>query len=119
MCHEARRAVTGLRNHSFSHVDLARDGRPADGELAKTNALVGKITGYAPCLFRAPFGEVSPALIADAHSLGMMTIGWNVDPRDWARPGVRAIVRRVLAQTRRDAAVSRRALLSADSPTAA
>jgi peptidoglycan-N-acetylglucosamine deacetylase len=118
MCHEARRAVTGLRNHSFSHVDLARDGRPADGELAKTNALVEKITSYAPCLFRAPFGDVSPALIADAHSQGMMTIAWNVDPRDWARPGVRASGR-VLAQTRRDAAVSRRALLSADSPTAA
>ena len=124
----------------------------------------GKVTGYAPCLFRAPFGDVSPALIADAHSQGMMTIGWNVDPRDWGLPGVRAIVKRVLTQTRpgsivlmhdgggprdetvaalprliaallarglrlvtvpelfglrRDAAVSRRARLSADSPTAA
>ena len=153
-----------LGNHSFSHVDLARDGRVADRELAETNALVGQVTGYAPCLFRAPFGDVSPALIADAHSQGLMTIGWNVDPRDWALPGVRAIVTRVLTQTRpgsivlmhdgggprsetvaalpriiaallarglrlvtvpellglrRHAAVSLRALLSADSPTAA
>jgi peptidoglycan/xylan/chitin deacetylase (PgdA/CDA1 family) len=29
-----------------------------------------------------------------------MTIGWNVDPRDWALPGIRAIVTRVLTQTR-------------------
>ncbi len=32
-----------------------------------------------------------------ARSLGMATIQWNVDPRDWALPGVNAIVANVLA----------------------
>jgi peptidoglycan/xylan/chitin deacetylase (PgdA/CDA1 family) len=31
-----------------------------------------------------------------ARSLGMTTIGWNVDPRDWSLPGTRKIVSRVL-----------------------
>jgi peptidoglycan/xylan/chitin deacetylase (PgdA/CDA1 family) len=28
--------------------------------------------------------------------MGMTTIGWNVDPRDWAAPGTDEIVARVL-----------------------
>jgi peptidoglycan-N-acetylglucosamine deacetylase len=30
----------------------------------------------------------------------MVPLDWSVDPRDWAEPGVRRIVRRIMAQTR-------------------
>jgi peptidoglycan/xylan/chitin deacetylase (PgdA/CDA1 family) len=40
---------------------------------------------------------VSPALIGRARSLGFTTIQWDIDPRDWARPGVGAIEANVLS----------------------
>ena len=35
-----------------------------------------------------------------ARSLGFLTINWNIDPRDWALPGVGAIEANVLANAR-------------------
>ncbi|MCX6390736.1 MAG: hypothetical protein NT122_08950, partial [Solirubrobacterales bacterium] len=40
-------------------------------------------------------------LIGLVRRLGMLTIQWDVDPQDWARPGAGAIASRVLSQTRR------------------
>jgi len=37
-----------------------------------------------PC----PFGDLSPALISEARSLGYTTIQWSIDPRDWALPAL-------------------------------
>jgi peptidoglycan/xylan/chitin deacetylase (PgdA/CDA1 family) len=53
-----------------------------------------------PCLFRAPYGATSPALIAEASSMGFATIQWDVDPTDWARPGTGAIYSRVVGGVR-------------------
>jgi peptidoglycan/xylan/chitin deacetylase (PgdA/CDA1 family) len=53
--------------------------------------------GFTPCLFRAPGGDVSSALIGEARSMGFTTIQWDIDPRDWARPGVGEIEGNVLA----------------------
>jgi peptidoglycan/xylan/chitin deacetylase (PgdA/CDA1 family) len=35
-----------------------------------------------------------------AHALGLATVTWNVDPRDWTLPGAGAIEARVLGQVR-------------------
>ena len=53
--------------------------------------------GFQPCLFRAPYGAVSPALISEARSMGFTTIQWDIDPRDWVRRGVNAIYDNVVA----------------------
>jgi peptidoglycan/xylan/chitin deacetylase (PgdA/CDA1 family) len=42
----------------------------------------------------------NPSLIALARSLGMITVMWNIDPRDWALPGVGAIEGNVLTNAR-------------------
>lgn len=78
-----------LANHSWNHANLSGGGL---GQLRATNAALRRATGYTPCLFRAPYGAVSGTLIGQARSLGMLTIQWDVDPRDWARPGSGAIV---------------------------
>jgi len=31
---------------------------------------------------------------------GLTPLAWSVDPRDWSRPGVRAIIRDIVADTR-------------------
>ena len=44
--------------------------------------------GVAPVFFRAPGGGWSPYVERAARRLGMTPLAWNVDPRDWSRPGV-------------------------------
>ncbi|MFL5861702.1 MAG: polysaccharide deacetylase family protein [Solirubrobacteraceae bacterium] len=87
-----------IGDHTWSHVDVAGAGSRAAGQIEDTAVAVRKATdGFTPCLFRAPGGSVSSPLIAEARSLGFTTIQWDIDPRDWARPGVREIESNVLA----------------------
>ncbi|MGW2375179.1 polysaccharide deacetylase family protein [Kitasatospora sp. NPDC001683] len=48
--------------------------------------------------FRAPGGGFTADNEHIAAGLGMSSLGWSVDPRDWARPGVPAIVSTVQSQ---------------------
>jgi peptidoglycan/xylan/chitin deacetylase (PgdA/CDA1 family) len=80
-----------IGNHSFNHANLSGGGM---GQLTSTNAAIRRTTGYTPCLFRAPYGATSGLLVGQARSLGMLTIQWDVDPRDWSRPGSDAIAAR-------------------------
>jgi peptidoglycan-N-acetylglucosamine deacetylase len=72
-----------IGNHSLTHSNLARGGRFARFELHKTSALIHHATGFRPCLFRAPYGAVSAALVREARAAGMLTIQWDVDPHDY------------------------------------
>jgi len=94
------REGSSIGNHSWSHPVLSGGGSFADSEISRTNARIGRQTGFTPCVFRAPYGAVSSSLIAIARRHGMLTIEWDVDPTDWARPGTGAIISRVLGQTR-------------------
>jgi peptidoglycan/xylan/chitin deacetylase (PgdA/CDA1 family) len=79
-------------DHTWSHIDVAGDGPVAAGQIGATAAAIRRAThGFTPCLFRAPGGAVSPALISEARRMRFTTIQWDVDPRDWARPGTDAI----------------------------
>ena len=70
----------------------------AASQIEEAAAAIRSAThGFTPCLFRAPDGSVSPALIDEARSLGFTTIQWDIDPRDWALPGVGEIEDNVLA----------------------
>jgi len=85
-----------LGNHSWSHPNLSGGGL---GQLTSTNRAIRNATGYTPCVFRPPYGATSSTLVGQARSLGMDTILWDVDPRDWSRPGSGAIVSNVLGNT--------------------
>ena len=86
-------------NHTMTHPLTFARGTPAEirrqAEGAQS-AIVGA-TGEAPKLFRAPAGVWSPTVLQTAARNGMVPIDWNVDPRDWSRPGTAHIVRRMLA----------------------
>jgi peptidoglycan-N-acetylglucosamine deacetylase len=87
-----------IGDHTWSHINVAAGGAVAAEQIRRTAAAIREAThGFTPCLFRAPEGTVSPALIAKARSMGFTTIQWDIDPRDWARPGVGAIEDNVLA----------------------
>jgi len=92
-------------DHTFTHANVSGGGSFAAREIRRTKLRIREASGYSPCLFRAPYGAVSRPLIELARSQGMLTIGWNVDPMDWSRPGTGAIVRRVVETTRRGSIV--------------
>lgn len=98
MLHELR-AGDALGDHTFTHPDMTRTSDPR-GQLERTLAVIRAQTGYTPCVFRPPYGDVDASVIRIASSLGMATVGWNVDPSDYAQPGKAAIAQRVLAQVR-------------------
>jgi peptidoglycan/xylan/chitin deacetylase (PgdA/CDA1 family) len=86
-----------IGDETWSHVDVAGDGTFAANQIRFTAAAISRATGgFEPCLFRAPYGAISGALIAEARALGFTTIQWDVDPRDWSRPGAIAIYRGVV-----------------------
>jgi len=84
-----------LANHSYHH-----ESYPSRSSMAATNSRIKSATGFEPCLFRPPGGAYNSRVVGDARALGMTTVIWNVDPRDWSRPGSDAIYSRVVSATR-------------------
>jgi peptidoglycan/xylan/chitin deacetylase (PgdA/CDA1 family) len=89
-----------IGDHTWSHANVAGAGAFASGQLLATASAIQRASGFRPCLFRAPYGATSGALLALARGLGFTTIQWDVDPRDWALPGTGAIVANVLGHAR-------------------
>jgi peptidoglycan/xylan/chitin deacetylase (PgdA/CDA1 family) len=86
-----------IGDHTWSHPDVSAGGSFAASQIQRTAGAIRQVTGgFTPCLFRAPGGGVSHTLVTLAGGLGFTTIQWNVDPRDWARPGADAIYQRVV-----------------------
>ncbi len=85
-----------IGDHTWNHANVSGGGSFAAGEISSTAAAIHGLTAFAPCLFRAPGGAVSSSLIALARSMGFITIEWDVDPRDWSRPGTGSILANVL-----------------------
>jgi peptidoglycan/xylan/chitin deacetylase (PgdA/CDA1 family) len=84
-----------IGNHSLHH-----ELNPSSASLHETNRLIRRATGFRPCDFRPPGGHVNAGLVSRAHAEHMVTVDWDVDPRDWADPGVGAIASNVIANAR-------------------
>jgi Polysaccharide deacetylase len=92
------RRRNGVRHHSYTHPrGLATEGKGATLELQAANAAIQRASGFRPCLFRPPYGALTPDLIQRAKEAELTTAKWTVDPADWTHPGVEAIRERVLA----------------------
>jgi cellulose synthase/poly-beta-1,6-N-acetylglucosamine synthase-like glycosyltransferase/peptidoglycan/xylan/chitin deacetylase (PgdA/CDA1 family)/spore germination protein YaaH len=98
-----------LGNHTFTHPNVAVT-RPVQFrlELSATQRLFESVVGRQSHLFRPPYAEdaepetpdeVKPLEIASEHRY--VTVGMRVDPGDWQRPGVTAIVQRTIDQLER------------------
>jgi len=96
-----------IGDHSWSHPDVA--ALPVSQQrfqLVQAIDAIRKATGgFTPCLWRPPYGDISPELVSLARSLGLVTIMWDVDPRDWSLPGVNAIYDNVVANAHNGAIV--------------
>jgi len=93
-----------VANHTWTH-DEALTTRPRariDREIQETNAAIHDACGVVVRQFRAPGGVWGPALFDALARFHMMPLGWNVDPRDWSRPGTATIERVMLTAGRHD-----------------
>ena len=87
-------------NHTYTHPNLGQaTARATRFELNANQRLFQAFTGRSMKLFRAPyFGDAEPTTadeidpVTVAQALGYLTVGLHVDPADWRRPGVNAIV---------------------------
>ncbi|RKE18542.1 polysaccharide deacetylase family protein [Streptomyces sp. TLI_171] len=63
-------------------------------EIADAKAMIENAAGGNPTItwWRAPGGDFTAENQQIGADLGMKSLGWTVDPRDWSRPGVQAIV---------------------------
>jgi peptidoglycan-N-acetylglucosamine deacetylase len=87
-----RQIVAGgntLCDHTWSHsLTIGKHPEAAiRADLARTNAAIRKAApGAKIAYFRAPGGNFTPRLVAVARSMGMTSLYWKVDPRDWDHP---------------------------------
>ena len=84
-----------LGDHTMNHVEY-----PGYSQIAGAAERIEEYTHFKPCLFRPPGGAVDSSVVATAGSLGMRTINWDVDPRDWSTPGTSAIYNTIVGNTR-------------------
>lgn len=85
-----------IGNHSDVHPHT--EGMNINDLIADTKACSDKIkmiTGEAPTLYRAPYGEYDDIVVTTVEGMGMKVIQWSVDSIDWEEPSADVIIRRV------------------------
>ncbi|MEV7245315.1 polysaccharide deacetylase family protein [Streptomyces sp. NPDC093248] len=84
-----------LCDHTVSH-DTTMDKKPQSYQSEQILTAERQITkasgGVRPMYYRAPGGAFTPYSRHLAASHGMRPLGWNVDSKDFERPGTEAIV---------------------------
>ncbi|MES2496285.1 MAG: glycosyltransferase [Pseudomonadota bacterium] len=91
-------------SHTYTHPNLAEATAAQTAlELNANQRLFQAYTGRSLRLFRAPyFGDAEPTTadeivpVEEAQRRGYLSVGLHVDPDDWKRPGVSAIVQRTI-----------------------
>ena len=88
-----------LCHHSLTHdYDLSELTEPEiEAEIVQGKAQLLAAAGQPVPVnyFRAPGGRWSDSVRQMSARHGMTPLSWSVDPRDWDRPGVEAIIARV------------------------
>jgi polysaccharide deacetylase family sporulation protein PdaB len=92
-----------LANHSFHHRMLQRaSAEKIKAEIDEAEQTIFEASGIHSRLFRPPGGYYNETIVNTARDAGYTVImwSWHQDTRDWARPGVKRIVDKVLNNAR-------------------
>jgi peptidoglycan/xylan/chitin deacetylase (PgdA/CDA1 family) len=89
-----------LCNHTWAH-ELKLGSEPVAkirANLVRTNVEIRRaVPGAAISIYRQPGGKWTPQVVQVARQLGMKSLGWTVDPKDWEKPTANVISARVFA----------------------
>jgi peptidoglycan-N-acetylglucosamine deacetylase len=93
-----------IANHTWDHDEALahKSARHISSNIWRTSHAIHTLTGFAPSQFRAPGGNWAQSIFVQLARQHLMPLGWNIDPRDWARPGTGAIEHAMLATRRHD-----------------
>ncbi len=91
-----------VANHTMTHPDLSTCGRQdVERQVLQANRAIRMACPDASVRhIRAPYGIWSEDVLTTSASAGLAAVHWSVDPRDWSRPGIDAIVEAVLDSVR-------------------
>ncbi len=89
--------------HTYTHPNIAEVSEErAKLELNATQRLIESITGQSTILFRPPYNaDTNPHTLEElvpigiAQRMGYLTVTMDIDPEDWAKPGVETMLERV------------------------
>jgi peptidoglycan-N-acetylglucosamine deacetylase len=88
-----------IGDHTWTHPVMTTLSTSAQrSQLQLTLNKIKQETGFRTCIFRAPYGSTNAGLESLALSMGMTTIQWNDDSRDWSLPGTQAIYDTVIGE---------------------
>lgn len=97
----ANTALLSIGDHTYSHSALPRLKRRRQlREILDGATLMERLGEPAPRLFRPPYGAWDTDTRDLIKQRGMAMILWNVDSKDYTRPGVDMIVRNVVSAVR-------------------
>ncbi|WP_083300768.1 polysaccharide deacetylase family protein [Jeongeupia sp. USM3] len=74
-----------IANHSYNH-PYSSKLIPAvfwRDQVEKTQQIMQQTLGFAPTLFRPPYGDISDAEVRWLQERDMKVISWSIDTRDW------------------------------------
>lgn len=88
-----------VANHTMTHPQpfSHRTAAQIEQQIVDAQSVIVDAGAPAPTLFRSPGGDWSPTVFATVAKYGMTPIDWDVDPRDWNRPGVPHITEKLMA----------------------
>lgn len=87
-----------VANHSYTHPNFTKLSRASmESQLSKTAKIIFNVTGVHPNSFRPPYGATNSNIKKYCiEKYGYPTILWDVDPKDWKRPGVATVSNRII-----------------------
>ncbi|WFU07035.1 chitooligosaccharide deacetylase NodB (plasmid) [Rhizobium sp. CB3171] len=96
-----------VANHTMTHPDLSNcSAGEIEHEISEASRAIRTACPQASVQYmRAPYGSWTQDVLSVSASAGLAAVHWSVDPLDWSRPGVEAIVDAVLASIRPGAIV--------------
>ncbi|HEY7350108.1 MAG TPA: polysaccharide deacetylase family protein [Ktedonobacterales bacterium] len=99
-------AGDAVGDHTWNHLDLTTlSAHQITQQLTNTRNIIQQVTGVHPYVFRPPYEAYNRQVLDIAHSLKLSTILWNIDPHDWARPGVGSIISTVRVNAKNGAII--------------
>ncbi len=88
-----------LGSHTWNHVDLRNLTRKrVSRQITRTSDALEKISGRRITCLRPPYGALNARVRSAIRAQHLALKLWDIDPRDWKRPGARAIARRVISR---------------------
>jgi peptidoglycan/xylan/chitin deacetylase (PgdA/CDA1 family) len=86
-----------VANHTLTHARLTElsDAR-AEREIQQAQEVFAEVLNHRPVWFRPPYGFLRQSQLPLVRKLGLKTVMWSIDPRDWAKPGEGHIISKIL-----------------------